>query len=365
MALQHPLIPAPVNDSNAATPAPVNGLTGADLARLRHSLDSSVSDNTKTMYNSAWRGFESWAQARGALAMPAAPPLVAAYLAWLAEERRLSVATVKLHRAALAAVHKAAGHADPTDNEAVRQIMKGIARAHGRPQKQAQPLTAEALAAVKATAKSRRSLGGPGKRQESAERASWRARVDVALLATLRDGLLRRSEAADLNWSDIAFRGRRRRAGHPAPVQDGPREHRRGTLRRQGSGPGPAGHQARDGAAGPQCKNLRDDRTAYRQPGQGGRRGRRPGRRFHWPQRPRGHGPGPGEERRGTARPDDRRPVEKLKNAGQVHGEAGGRPGARWLGITRRQESKPISIYGKQKWHKLPVGLIECSCSTP
>ena len=42
-------------------------------------------------------------------------------------------------------LHKAAGHADPTDNEGVRQIIKGIARAHGKPQKQARPFTAEAL----------------------------------------------------------------------------------------------------------------------------------------------------------------------------------------------------------------------------
>ena len=204
MDLQNPLIPAPEKDQNALAPAA--GLTTADLARLRHSLDSSVSDNTRAMYNSAWKSFESWAQARGAMTLPASPPLVAAYLSCLAEERRMSVATVRLHKAALAAVHKAAGHADPTDNEPVKQIMKGIARAHGKGQKQAKPLTAEALAAVKATAKSRRTLGGPGKRQESAERAAWRARVDVALLATLRDGLLRRSEAAALTWSDIEFR---------------------------------------------------------------------------------------------------------------------------------------------------------------
>ena len=158
------------------------------------------------MYASAWRGFEAWTQARGALAMPASRALVSAYLAHLTEERRLSVATVKLHKAALAAVHKAHGHDDPTDNEAVRQIMKGIARAHGRPQKQAKPLTAEALAAVKATARGRRPLGGPGNRQESTERASWRGLVDLALLATLRDGLLRRSEAAALTWGDIEFR---------------------------------------------------------------------------------------------------------------------------------------------------------------
>ena len=205
MALQYPMIPAQQDGANAPLPAPEPRLNGADLARLRRSLDSSVSDNTRTMYNSVWRGFETWAQARGTLSLPASPPLVAAYLAHLAEERRLSVATVRLHKAALAAIHKAAGHPDPTDNEAVRQIMKGIARAHGKVQRQARPLTAEALAAVKATAKSRRPLED-GKRQESAERAAWRGRVDVALLATLRDGLLRRSEAAALTWGDVEFR---------------------------------------------------------------------------------------------------------------------------------------------------------------
>ena len=187
MALQNPLIPAPANQPSANPPASTSSLTTADLARLRHSLDSSVSDNTRKMYASAWRGFEAWAQARGTLPLPASPPLIAAYLAHLAEERRLSVATVRLHKAALAAIHKAAGHPDPTDNKGVRQIMQGIARAHGKGQKQARPLTAEALAAVKATARGRRQLGD-GKRQESTERASWRGRVDVALLATLRDG---------------------------------------------------------------------------------------------------------------------------------------------------------------------------------
>ena len=137
--------------------------------------------------------------------MPASPPLVAAYLAWLAEERRRTVATIRLHKAALAAIHKAAGHPDPADNEGVRRIMQGIARAHGKAQRQAKPLTAEALAAVKATARRRRPLED-GKRQESAERASWRGRVDLALLSILRDGLLRRSEAAALTWGDVEFR---------------------------------------------------------------------------------------------------------------------------------------------------------------
>ena len=50
-------------------------------------------------------------------------------------------------------------------------------------------------------------FGGLGKGLESADRASWRVRVDLALLATLRDGLLRRSEAAALIWGDVESRG--------------------------------------------------------------------------------------------------------------------------------------------------------------
>ena len=157
MALQNPLLPVPVDEPSPPSPATATGLTSADLAHL-------------------------------------------------AEELRLPVATVRPYKAGLAAVHKAAGHADPTDNEPVRQIMKGIARAHRKVQKQARPLTAEVLATIKATAGIKRPFGGRGKGLESAQRSSWRARLDLALLNTLRDGLMRRSEAAALTWSDVQFR---------------------------------------------------------------------------------------------------------------------------------------------------------------
>ena len=57
------MIPAQQDGANAPLPAPETRLNGADPDRLRRSLDSSVSDNTRAMYNSAWRGFEAWAQA--------------------------------------------------------------------------------------------------------------------------------------------------------------------------------------------------------------------------------------------------------------------------------------------------------------
>ena len=85
---------------------------------------------------------------------------MAAYLSHLVEERRLAVATVRLHRAALAAMHRASGHPDPTDNEGVRRVLQGISRAHGRPQRQARPLTAEALGRGAGHGEEQTSLGG-------------------------------------------------------------------------------------------------------------------------------------------------------------------------------------------------------------
>ena len=190
--------PLPQN-SGALAPA---GLTLQDQRRIRAALGSSTSANTRRAYDQAWRRFVAWTEARGAVALPATPELAAAFLAELAEEGR-SVATLRLQKAALAKVHRSAGHQDPTDNEGVKRVMAGIARANGRPQRQAKPLTAEALAAVKATANAPGQHQGRARRGESARDAERRGRVDIALLSVLRDGLLRRSEAAELRWGDV------------------------------------------------------------------------------------------------------------------------------------------------------------------
>ena len=190
--------PLPQN-SGALAPA---GLTLQDQRRIRAALGSSTSANTRRAYDQAWRRFVAWTEARGAVALSATSELAAAFLTELAEEG-LSVATLRLQKAALAKVHRSAGHQDPTDNEGVRKVMAGIARANGRPQRQAKPLTETALAAVKATAKLPRKHQGRARRGESARDAERRGRVDVVLLSVLRDGLLRRSEAAELRWGDL------------------------------------------------------------------------------------------------------------------------------------------------------------------
>ena len=117
MTRQNSLMPRRQPAEPDLRPAPASNLsrdlTNTDVQRIQASLDRSVSANTRAMYASAWRAFQAWTRARGGLAMPASPPLVAAYLGHLAGERRLSVATLRLHKAALAAMHRAAGHDDP------------------------------------------------------------------------------------------------------------------------------------------------------------------------------------------------------------------------------------------------------------
>ncbi len=89
------------------------GLTLLDQARVRRALDNSTSSNTRRAYNQAWRRFEAWTEVRGhGHPLPATPELLAAFLAELAEEG-LSVATLRLTKSALAAVHRSTGHQDP------------------------------------------------------------------------------------------------------------------------------------------------------------------------------------------------------------------------------------------------------------
>ena len=113
--------------SVSPTPAsPAQGLTREDFKPIKDFLDRRISANTRASYRSVWTIFQARTLARTVLAMPASPALVPAYLSRLVEEHHLTVATDRLHRAALAAIHKINGHSDPTDDE-------GFLEGPGRP----------------------------------------------------------------------------------------------------------------------------------------------------------------------------------------------------------------------------------------
>ena len=172
---------------------------------IRSAVESSHARETVRTYASAWESFSSYCAAVGWNAMPADPVHVAAYLVDRAKTGR-SLSSIKHSRAAIAHAHKEAGMPDPCSNEGVRRVLRGLSRQAaeaGRVSKQAAALTAEALSAIRATATKPRT--GPTGRTESAKAAERRGCVDVALCSLMRDALLRRSECAALQWTDIEF----------------------------------------------------------------------------------------------------------------------------------------------------------------
>ena len=177
-------------------------LTEEQQAQVSAAASAARSERTIATYAAQWQQFAVWAAGQALAAQPAHPATVAAYLAWRAEQGA-SVSTLRVARAAISAAHRDQGHDDPTKHEGVARTVAGISRQQAaRPRRQAQALTAEAMAAIRATARLPRPWRD-GKRRESPERAEARGNLDIALCAVLRDGLLRRSEAAALTWADI------------------------------------------------------------------------------------------------------------------------------------------------------------------
>lgn len=103
------------------------GDVAANVETSRHYYDASQSGNTRRAYGAGWRAFVQW---RGSDALPVAPSAVASFATELAEQG-YKVSTIKARLAAIGAVHREIGADDPTKHEAVRRVVRGIAREHG------------------------------------------------------------------------------------------------------------------------------------------------------------------------------------------------------------------------------------------
>ena len=153
-----------------------------------------------------WKQFRAWAADENLESLPADPLTVAAYLVHRAAAG-LSMSSLAMDRKAISYYHRTAGFPTPTAAEGVRQTLAGLknrAADEGRHEsRQARGLTAEALEAIRRTA--HRARTGPSGRTESEEAARRRGDMDIAIASVMRDGLLRRSEAADLRWRDVTL----------------------------------------------------------------------------------------------------------------------------------------------------------------
>ena len=174
-------------------------LTDEQRQRVSDALESAQSENTRKNYASQFGKFRSWCEQEDFSPLPAQPEVLAAYAAELADDG-LSMSTIRLAIAAIVDAHRRVGLESP-QTAGVTETLRGLSRQVGVSQKQARPLDANALAAIRATALNpRRSRGGSFETEETALR---RGRLDIALASVMSDAGLRISETAALRWRDV------------------------------------------------------------------------------------------------------------------------------------------------------------------
>ena len=149
---------------------------------------ASKAGNTRKAYASDMADFARFTRSFEAEPVPAPWQLVAAYATHMAD-RDLKIATIRRRMVAISQAHKAAGHASPTANQTVRDVVAGIARTKGVPPRRKDALDAGLLRDVVL------SLRGDGLKPKR-DRA-------IVLLGFAIAG--RRSEVAALNIEDLRF----------------------------------------------------------------------------------------------------------------------------------------------------------------
>lgn len=182
----------------AAAPAPTTNLALAvDLAgRAPASVSRYMvaglegAQNTKLGYSADLRAFEAYCVEQAFTAWPADEVTLAAYVAHLADLGR-KLATINRHLAAIEKKHQLLGLPSVVNAPALRVLRQGVARVHGKKQKQAPAFSVEELKVAVAEL----DLTTP---------EGLRAR---ALLLLGFTGAFRRSELVALNLEHVALEG--------------------------------------------------------------------------------------------------------------------------------------------------------------
>jgi integrase len=172
---------------------PQPGLASLD-ARIEQALRESLAANTWRAYAADWRAWSAWAGVHDLAVMPAVPVDLARYLVDQAQHRTIGTLTRRL--SAISKAHLLAGHPDPGDDPAVREVLRGLRRQHGTPRRGAPPLWTsdiERLIATTRTVPDRTWGAGQG----SAEIR------DRALILLAFTSALRRSELAAIEVADL------------------------------------------------------------------------------------------------------------------------------------------------------------------
>jgi integrase len=170
--------------------AEIDALDAAVATALRLSL----APNTWRAYAADWRHWSAWAAEHEMSALPAVPLDLARYL--VDHAGLLTIGTLTRRLSAVSKAHALSEHADPGDDPAVREVLRGLRREHGTVKRGAPPLWTSDVERIVAV-----SQGVPDVR--------WGAGLgtaevrDRALLLLAFTSALRRSELAALDVADL------------------------------------------------------------------------------------------------------------------------------------------------------------------
>lgn len=165
--------------------------------QVLHALQESLAPNTWRAYQADWRHWSAWTSEQQLPTLPAQPLDLARYLVAHAGNQPggLSVGTLTRRLSAISKTHLLAGQADPADDPAVREVLRGLRRQHGTAKRGAPPLWTSDIERIIAETRTVPSPAGPG--QGLAELR------DRALLLLAFTTALRRSELSALHISDL------------------------------------------------------------------------------------------------------------------------------------------------------------------
>ena len=201
--------------------APLDGPGSSPLSLLRRSIRANTefiagayAINTSVAYRSQLKAFINWCDQRETLHFERSAATSSSAISGNEPKARTSGSaayrpakpnSLRVASAAISKAYETAGLADitkaPQVRDALRSHRNATAQAGVRVD-QAEALTMEVMAAIRATAlQPRRGRGGIMETEAYARR---RGRLDIALIALMRDCLLRRSEAAAVRWTHIS-----------------------------------------------------------------------------------------------------------------------------------------------------------------
>ena len=185
--------------TGAIVPGLAPGLTREDFERVNEAYENRRAPGTCILYSKHWKYFCGWCEARGIDPLPADPFVVASYLSERAS--KLKTASVRIAAAAIRSYHLERGYPSPFNKPALKGVMQGLSRQYPHPPQQVTGISESRFFLIITRAYDPKAYDP--KTWEPPGAAQSRASLDLALIALMRDAMLRRSEAAAARWRDL------------------------------------------------------------------------------------------------------------------------------------------------------------------